>query len=166
LYVRLPLPPLQELKSWGIYVAVMVVGLAVAPGFASGMALLNARVKVTAAWQAAFGSFGAAGLIAQPHLLQLLGPQGVTWMVFASFAAMFVLLLLECKCPRQGGAAQLHVDELRQPLLPTDVLRQQREDARQHGATHPLHSAAAAGRVSSRATREGGGRGSCTVLSC
>jgi hypothetical protein len=121
-------------------VAAVVVGLAIAPGVASGMALLTARVKVTAGWQATFGSFGAAGLIVQPHLVQQLGCQGIMWVVFASFAARSVLLLVESQCPRQVGpqvgGAQLEGDDLRQPLLadveqPQDGQQQQQQQQEQ-----------------------------------
>ena len=97
-------PRAQELQRWGIYLGTVLVGVAVSPGFASGMALLGARVPLTGMLQGAISTFSGAGCTLQPLLVSVLakrtplGFQGLMWMALVSFVAMIALLLVEGYC--------------------------------------------------------------------
>jgi MFS family permease len=114
---------------------VVLVGVAISPGFASSMALLSSHAPITGALQGTISAFSGAGCMVQPLLVSLLAKhtslsfQGLMWMSLVSFGLMIAMLLLEACCvPRGRRRAVLgEADGLVEPLL--DGPQQQQQQA-------------------------------------
>jgi hypothetical protein len=122
---------MQALRTWGIYVATIMVGVGISPGFANSLALLSSRTHITGALQGVISAFSGAGCMMLPLVVSLLakhtalGFQGLMWLCVVSFSAMLGMLGVVACCGKPRAVVALEAraggEGVTEPLLGDSV---------------------------------------------
>ena len=130
--------PAQLLRTWGIYVATVLVGVGISTGFANSLALLSQHTAITGAMQGTISAFSGAGCMLLPLAVSLLakhtplGFQALMWLSLGAFVLMLSMVLVVKCCAGQRHSLRVADAGATEPLLQNGTSQQNGSGATSH----------------------------------